>query len=218
MRSGIPGMRRFTTAAVTLALGGLLAACGSEGNSISAQARSGDGKGFVSGDGSIERTVIDRRGAPLTLQGTTLKGRSWSLSQDAGKVVVLNLWGSWCGPCVAEAPELQRAWTQLKAQGKPVQFMGLEFKEGPEAGAAFERKYRITYPSLAYDGGRPSLALQGKAPAVPTTLVLDRQGRIAARVLGQTTAATVTGLVDGVLAESAQPVGETGTPTGPATP
>jgi thiol-disulfide isomerase/thioredoxin len=195
-------MRRVATAAITLGLSALLAACGSDPNSIAAQARSGDGKGFVAGDGSIERIAIDRRHAPLALQGTTLEGRRWSLSQDMGTVVLLNMWGSWCGPCVAEATDLQKAWTQVKSQGKPVQFIGLDFKEGPEAGAAFERKYQITYPSLAYDGGRPVLALQGKAPTVPTTLILDRQGRIAARVLGQTTAATLTGLVDDVLAES----------------
>jgi thiol-disulfide isomerase/thioredoxin len=197
-------MRRVATAAATLALSALLAACGSDPNSIAAQARSGDGKGFVSGDGSIERTAVDRRDAQLKLQGTTLDGRPWSLSQDAGKVVVLNMWGSWCGPCVAEAPALQKAWTQLKGQGATVDFIGLDFKEGPEAGVAFERKYQITYPSLAYDGGRPALALQGKAPTVPTTLILDRQGRVAARVLGQTTTATLTGLVDDVLAESLQ--------------
>lgn len=197
-------MRRVGTAAATLALSAVLVACGSDPSSISAQARSGDGKGFVSGDGSIERTSINRRDAALTLQGTTLEGRSWSLSQDAGKVVVLNVWGSWCGPCVAEATDLEKAWTQLKGQGKPVQFMGLDFKEGPEAGTAFQRKYKVTYPSLAFDGGRPSMALQGKAPAVPTTLILDRRGRIAARVLGQTTTATVIGLVDDVLAENPQ--------------
>jgi len=119
-------------------------------------------------------------------------------------VVVLNMWGSWCGPCVAEAPDLQKAWTQLKGQGKPVQFIGLDFKEGPEAGLAFERKYQISYPSLAYDDGRHVLSLQGKAPTVPTTLILDRQGRIGARVLGRTTAATVTGLVDDILTETPQ--------------
>lgn len=206
-------MRLVATAAAALALSALLTACGSDPNSIAAQARSGDGKGYVSGDGSIERTPINRRGASLKLQGTTLEGKRWSLSQDAGKVVVLNMWGSWCGPCVAEAPDLQRAWTQLKAQGKAVAFMGLDFKEGPEAGAAFERKYQITYPSLAYDGGQPSMALQGKAPTVPTTLILDRQGRIAARVLGQTTTATVTGLVDDVLAEGAPMMTPTQMPT-----
>ena len=103
-----------------------------------------------------------------------------------------------------QLPALTKAWPQRKAQGKPVDFIGLDFKEGPEAGVAFERKYQITYPSLAYDGGRPVMALQGKAPAVPTTLVLDRKGRIAARILGQTTTATLTGLVDDVLAESPQ--------------
>jgi thiol-disulfide isomerase/thioredoxin len=197
-------MRRIASAATTLGLSALLAACGSDPNSVAAQARSGDGKGFVAGDGSIERIAIDRRDAPLALRGTTLEGRPWSLLQDMGTVVLLNMWGSWCGPCVAEATDLQKAWTQVKSQGKPVQFIGLDFKEGPEAGAAFESKYLITYPSLAYDGGRPALALQGKAPTVPTTLILDRQGRIAARVLGQTTAATLTGLVDDVLAERPQ--------------
>jgi len=197
-------MRRIAFIVAALALSAVLAACGSDPNSVAGQARSGDGKGFVSGDGSIERTAVSRRDPPLKLQGTTLEGRPWSLSREAGKVVVLNMWGSWCGPCVAEAPDLQKAWTQLKGQGKPVQFMGLDFKEGPEAGLAFERKYQITYPSLAYDGGRPVLSLQGKAPTVPTTLILDRQGRIGARVLGQTTAATVAGLVDDILAETSQ--------------
>ncbi len=211
-------MRRVGTAAATLALSALLAACGSVPNSIAAQARSGNGKGYISGDGSIERTAIDRRDAPLALQGTTLEGRPWARLHTAGEVVVLNMWGSWCGPCVAEGPDLQKAWTQLKAQGKPVQFMGLDFKEGPEAGLAFERKYQITYPSLAYDGGRPVLALQGKAPAVPTTLILDRQGRIAARVLGQTTTDTVTGLVDDVLAEGAPVIPPSQTPTVRAAP
>jgi thiol-disulfide isomerase/thioredoxin len=122
----------------------------------------------------------------------------------SGAVVVLNVWGSWCGPCVAEAPELEKAWTQLPQQGQPVQFVGLDFKEGPEAGLAFQRRYGVSYPSLRFDGGRPVQGLQGlqgKAPTVPTTLVLDGSRRIAGRILGQTNAATLTGLVADVLAQ-----------------
>lgn len=192
-------MRFVRTAAATLAILGVLTGCSSNPNSIAAQANAENRTGSVSSDGSIERMGVARRGPALTLAGTTLGGRPWSLTQDAGKVVVLNMWGSWCGPCVAEAPALQRAWTQLRR--KPVQFMGLDFKEGPATGAAFERRYHVTYPSLAYDD-TAILALQGKAPTVPTTLIVDRRGRIAARVLGQTTTATITGLVDDVLAES----------------
>jgi len=178
------------------------AGCSSEANSVAAQARAGDGKGYISGDGSVEQIPLASRGDPVGLDGATLEGSAWSLaSLPPGTLLVLNVWGSWCGPCVAEAPELEKAWTQLQAQGRPVQFLGLDFKEGPEAGLAFQRRYGVTYPSLKYDGGLAILGLQGKAPTVPTTLVLDGSHRIAARILGQTTAVTLTGLVTDVLAQ-----------------
>ena len=187
--------------AAVLALG--VAACGSDPNSVAAQARSGDRKGFISGDGSVERIAAGRREAALSLKGTTVDGKPWSMDQARGKVLVVNVWGSWCGPCVAEASDLQKAWSGYSTAGKPVQFLGLDFKEGPDAGAAFLRSRGITYPSLAYDGGLPVLALRGKAPTVPTTLVLDTRGRIAARVLGPVDPSTLKGLVDDVLAEKA---------------
>lgn len=165
----------------------------------------------MSGDGSVERIVNAERADPVTLDGVTLDGSPWSsASLPGGTVLVLNVWGSWCGPCVGEAPELEKAWTQLQAQGRPVQFLGLDFKEGPEAGLAFQRRYGVTYPSLTYDGGLAVLSLQGKAPTVPTTLVLDGSRRIAARILGATTAATLTGLVTDVLAQ--EPGGGTASP------
>lgn len=190
-----------TAAVIVAAL--LLTGCGSaQQQSIAEQARSGDRKGYVSGDGTVSQIPPKDRRLPLELSGTTLEGQSWSLQQDRGKVVVLNVWGSWCGPCVKEAPELQKAWRTFQSRKAAVVFMGMDFKEGPEAGRAFEKANGITYPSLAYDDGQPVLGLGGQAPAVPTTLVLDRQGRIAGRILGATTAATLTGLVEDVLAES----------------
>ncbi len=104
--------------------------------------------------------------------------------------------------CVAEAPDLKKAWDAVSASGKPVQFMGIDFREDPDRGAAFQKAKNITYPSLTDESGVLILALQGKAPTVPTTLVLDKSGRIAARVNGQVTASTLTGLVDDVLAEA----------------
>ena len=187
--------------AAVLTLG--VAACSSDPNSVAAQARAGDRKGFVSGDGTVERVAGDKRDQPVVLRGTTVDGKAWALDQARGKVVVLNVWGSWCGPCVAEAGDLQKVWSTYSHAGKPVQFVGLDFKEGADAGAAFLRSRGITYPSLGYDGGAPVLALRGKAPTVPTTLVLDQRGRIAARVLGPVNPSTLSGLVDDVLAETA---------------
>jgi thiol-disulfide isomerase/thioredoxin len=192
--------------AAALAVGALsvgVSACSSDANSIAAQAKSGDGKGFVSGDGTIERVALDQRPAPLTLNGITLQGTPWKVADSLDKVLVLNVWGSWCGPCVAEMPHLQQVWSQLSAAGKPVQFMGINYRDGAETAKAFLRANKITFPSLADDGGRTLLALRGKANTTPTTLVVDRQGRIAARVSGPVTAATLSGLVKDVLGESA---------------
>jgi thiol-disulfide isomerase/thioredoxin len=198
-----PPSRRLTlgVAVAVICLG--VSACGSDANSIAAQARSGDGKGYVSGDGSIERVSVDSRSAPLTVSGTTFQGTAWTVADARDKVVVLNVWGTWCGPCVVEMPHLQKVWAQVSAAGKPVQLMGIDYRDDVQTAKAFLRAKKITYPSLVDNGGRTLLALRGKANATPTTLVLDRQGRIAARVSGPVTAATLSGLVNDVLGESA---------------
>lgn len=194
------------TITATVAVGALslaLSACSSDANSVAAQARSGDNKGFISGDGSIERLAPEKRSAPLTLSGTTFEGTPWKVADARNKVLVLNVWGTWCGPCVVEMPDLQKVWSQMSAAGKPVQFMGIDYRDEVETARAFLRANKITYPSLVDDGGRTLLALRGKANATPTTLVLDRQGRIAARVSGPVTASTLSGLVTDVLGERA---------------
>jgi thiol-disulfide isomerase/thioredoxin len=196
-------------AGAAVAAAGLLltvAACSSDASSVAEQAKAGDGKGYVAGDGSVQQVAAADRSTVVALSGTTVDGASWSTAADAkGKVVVVNVWGSWCGPCVDETPHLQQVWSSLSAAGKPVQFVGIDIKESPVNAAAFLRANGITYPSLSdsASGGQPMLALQGRASATPTTLVLDRQGRIAARVLGATTASTLSGLIDDVVAEPA---------------
>lgn len=184
-------------------MSGVVAACGSDPNSIAAQARSGDGKGFVSGDGSIERLAPNSRTSPPALSGTTFEGTPWKIADARNNVLVLNVWGQWCGPCVAEMPHLQQVWSQLSAAGQPVRFMGVNYRDGAETARAFLRANKITYPSLQDDGGATLLALRGKANTTPTTLVLDRRGRIAARVSGPVSAATLRGLVNDVLGEKA---------------
>ena len=193
-------MRRVLTSAVAvLAIGLVLGGCTNDPNSVANQAKSGDRKGYVSGDGSIEKIAVARRGPAVDLAGTTLDGTPWKSADARGKAVVLNVWGSWCGPCVGEAPDLQKAWTSLSAAKKPVQFMGINIQESPATGAAFMRSRGLTYPSLTDQPGVLILSLQGKAVSTPTTLVLDTSGRIAARVNGPVSATTLTGLVDDVL-------------------
>lgn len=193
-----------TLTAGAVALG--LAACTSDANSVAEQAKAGDGKGYVAGDGSVQQVAVADRSTTVALSGTTVEGAAWSMAADAkGKVVVVNVWGSWCGPCVDETPHLQQVWSTLSAANQPVQFVGIDIKESPANAAAFVKANGITYPSLSdgASGGTPMLALQGRASATPTTLVLDRHGRIAARVLGATTASTLSGLIDDVVAEPA---------------
>lgn len=154
--------------------------------------------GFVTGDGSI--TVIDpaqRRPAPA-ISGTTLDDQQWSSEAAAGKVIVYNVWGSWCSPCRAEAPALQAV---AEATADRAVFIGLNTRDlDPAAPRAFVRAFGVTFPSLFDPDGSLLLAFAGELPpsAIPSTLVVDAEGRIAARVVGTTTEATLLGLVDDI--------------------
>ncbi|MGN6611238.1 MAG: TlpA family protein disulfide reductase [Angustibacter sp.] len=194
MRRAVP----FT--ALTLAAALALAGCtGGGSDTVAGQARAGDGKGYVAGDGTIEQIQPGDRTTTITVRGKTLEGKDVDTADWRGQVVVLNTWGSWCPPCNAEAPGLQKTWSELKA--KDVQFLGVDVREGPDAGRAFQRKFAITYPSLVWDGGGVLLQLKGKASATPTTLVLDRRGRLAARISGEARGTTLADMVEQVLSE-----------------
>jgi thiol-disulfide isomerase/thioredoxin len=115
--------------------------------------------------------------------------------------VVINVWGSWCPPCRKEAPELQAAAQKLGPQG--VQFLGIDTSDSDRDQAlAYQRTFGITYPSISDPAGDALLALRGAvAPnAIPTTLVLDQQGRVAARISAATTATTLVDVVGDVSA------------------
>jgi thiol-disulfide isomerase/thioredoxin len=195
------GHRTAAALAASLLAAAALAGCSTGANTVAAQANAGDGKGYVAGDGAIEQIAPDDRRTTIAVHGHTLEGAPLDSTDYRGKVLVLNTWGSWCPPCNAEAPGLQRTWAGFA--GSAVQFVGIDVREGAAAGLAFQRKMKVTYPSLAWDGGAVLLQLQGKAAATPTTLVLDRQGRLAARISGEAQGSTLRDLVDDVLAEPA---------------
>ena len=167
------------------------------------QRPSDPGQGFISGDGVIEQIPADQRDDVAPITGELLDGRSFDSRDLAGKVVVYNVWGSWCAPCRKEAPVLRKVSEETRGQG--VRFVGIDVKDNDGPAIAFERSFDITYPSIrTADSTKALLAFGTILPpsAVPSTLVIDRQGRIAARVIGAATYATLTALIDDVLEES----------------
>jgi thiol-disulfide isomerase/thioredoxin len=148
----------------------------------------------------------ERRPAPA-LAGTTLESERLSLAGLRGHVVVVNIWGSWCAPCREEAPDLARLARQTRSQG--VRFLGLDTRDNKAAARAFVRNFKVPYPSLFDPDGRLMLAFNGVVPisAVPSTVVIDASGRVAARVVGKVTYSTLRGLVEDVLAENPRSAG-----------
>jgi thiol-disulfide isomerase/thioredoxin len=193
-------MRRAALLAAAGAL--VLSGCGGTGDTIAEQARQGDNKGYIAGDGSVELIDAAERDIVMDISGTTLEGEPWSTDDVRGQVVVVNVWGSWCGPCKAEAPDLEQVYSELTEAGEPVDFIGVNHRDSVPTALAFQEAKGVSYPSLEDDGGQTLLQLQGLANARPSTLVLDPEGHVAARVLGQVDATTLRGLVEDVLAES----------------
>jgi thiol-disulfide isomerase/thioredoxin len=188
--------RRATVALVAAALLALPACSNGSTNSVADQ-------GFISGDGTVTQLAVSERKDPVEFRGTTLAGQPFNLRALRGDVVVVNVWASWCAPCIAEAPGLQKVHEQTEAEG--VRFIGINTEADQAAARAHERRFGVTYPSLANDGGRVLLRLRGSLPptATPSTLVLDRDGRVAARVIGRVDASTLQSLVDDARTEPA---------------
>nr|WP_093186518.1 TlpA disulfide reductase family protein [Sanguibacter gelidistatuariae] len=159
-------------------------------------------QGYLSGDGSLRTWAVSDRGEAVALTGTDFSGAPVDSTEFAGDVVVLNTWYAACPPCRAEAPALLEVATARATDG--VQLIGINGTDDAGAALAFEREHAITWPSIADTNGSVVASLQKVVPvqAVPTTVVLDRQGRVAARVLGQVDATTLDGLVADVLAET----------------
>jgi thiol-disulfide isomerase/thioredoxin len=154
------------------------------------------GAGQAAGAGVKTFVPAAQRKEPVELAGTTLEGRRLDIATLRGKPVVLNVWGSWCPPCRREAPALQAAATELAGRAS---FVGIDVRDNRGSALAYQRKFKITYPSIV-DPGTLLLSLQGAvaAQSPPVTVVLDAKGRIAARFIGVTTKITLIDMVEDV--------------------
>ncbi len=141
-------------------------------------------KGYISQDGSVTTVAEEQRGDPIDVTGEDLDGKPLSLADLRGGVVVVNVWGSWCGPCVAEQPDLQEA---AKQTSEVADFVGLDIRDASVDNArSFVRKFDVPYPSIYDPDSEALLAFSAVIPvrSPPTTFVLDKQGRIAAAIFG----------------------------------
>lgn len=195
-----PSIRRTYVTATMLGVL-VLSGCSDEPNSIAEQARAGDDKNYIAGDGSVSAVAPAQRETVIDLAGTTLEGEPWTSAEARGEVLVINVWGSWCGPCIAEAKDLEAVYSEFTEADEPVQFIGVNDRDSVPTALAFQEAKGVSYPSLEDDGGQTLLDLKGLANARPSTLVLDPEGQVAARVLGQVDDSTLRALVQDVLDE-----------------
>jgi thiol-disulfide isomerase/thioredoxin len=166
----------------------VLSSCGGGGSSIAEES-------FVSGNGSVFYIKPSDRIAAPALSGMTLSGKNYTF--NVGQVAVVNVWASWCAPCRAEAPTL----AALSEKYTDVAFMGILTRDNPVNAEAFARRFALPYPTLIDDsvliGFRKSLP----ANAIPSTVLIDKRGDVAARISGEVTFASLSELIEKVSAE-----------------
>ncbi|HWU08150.1 MAG TPA: TlpA disulfide reductase family protein [Streptomyces sp.] len=199
MSSGRAPRRRFTLLAATAVAGALvLSACGG-----GTKAGGGGNTNFVTGSGGVSTVAKGERADAPKLDGTTLDGKALDITDYKGKVVVLNFWGSWCGPCRAEAKHFQKVSQETADQG--VQFVGINTRDPQKSLAvSFEEDFGVTYPSLYDPTGKLLLRFPKgtlNPQAIPSTVVVDRDGKLAARTLAALDAEKLRKMIDPLIAE-----------------
>ncbi|MFV2119251.1 TlpA family protein disulfide reductase [Streptomyces sp. Act-28] len=190
----------LTAGALAAALA--LTACGGSSKGTSG---GGGNTNFVTDIGGIATIAEGERPAPEGLAGETLDGGRLDVADLKGKVVVLNLWGDWCNPCRAEAPHFAKVANELKPRG--VEFVGINTRSDKLKSIKFEKDFGISYPSIYDPYGKLVLNSFPKGSvhpqAIPSTLVVDREGKIAARALKALSEKELRSMIEPVLAEKA---------------
>ena len=161
----------------------VLSGC-SANDPLADQFKAGDNKNYIAGDGTVTEFAKENRAAAVEWFGPTENGEILSSSDLSGVVTVMNFWYAGCAPCRAEAPDL----VELQAQYKTVQFVGVNVRDSAATALAFDKNFGITWPSIIDSkNGTVMLAFTGivTPQAVPTTIVIGKDGKVSARVLGR---------------------------------
>jgi thiol-disulfide isomerase/thioredoxin len=186
-----------------VAVAAVLAVTGCDGGAIGADTPASSGQSFVGH--SYESTFYQPGNRPVApmVSGTTVTGQHLSLAEYRGDTIVLNFWGSWCAPCRAEAPALGQLARQLRSRG--VRFVGVDIRDEPDSALAFMQQFNVDYPSISDPSDEIALEFRTTVPPadIPTTLVIDRDGRIADRIFGASSYSELLSVIDQVIGRQA---------------
>lgn len=178
-------MRKILAALATVLL---LTGCSNGGASKAEES-------FIAGDGAVTFIKASNRISAPAISGLTLLGTNYTF--EVGKVAVVNVWASWCSPCRAEEPTLSAA-----ARAYPeVEFIGILTRDNPVNAEAFVRKRAIPYPTLIDDSILAGFRKSLPANAIPSTVIIDKSGDVAARISGAVTVASLKEVIEKVLSE-----------------
>ena len=192
-------MLRHTAVRIVVALAATLILVSCARTGTDEQSQNAGQVGYPTVPRNLTRISPDQRQVLPTVSGLALGSNQTISTQDyRGKVVVVNVWGSWCPPCRKEAPDLQAASVETK---DVAQFVGITSKDyDPAPAEAFVRSFKITYPSIYDPTGKVLLAFAGELPpsAIPSTMIIDREGRLAVRVLSEVSKITLVDMINDV--------------------
>ncbi|WP_404957739.1 TlpA family protein disulfide reductase [Streptomyces sp. 147326] len=195
-RATLPVLTAVTVAGVMA----LTSCSGSDGGKTTST-----GGNYVTGATGITTAAKGERTEAPKLDGETVDGKTLDTTTLKGKVVVLNVWGSWCPPCRAEAPAFAKVSKELADAGKDVAFVGINTRDlSAQNAVSFEETFGITYPSLYDPAGKLILRFPKgtlNPNAIPSTIILDREGKIAARTLAPLGEEQLRSMIDPILAE-----------------
>ena len=193
-------IKRLVAIALAVSSVFALSACSSN-DGLANQFKSGDNKNYIAGDGTVIEFAKGSRVPAVQWSGVTESGQTLSSDQLSGVVVVMNFWYAGCAPCRAEAGDLVAL---NKKYGTSAQFVGVNVRDSAATAVAFDRTHNINWPSIMDSAsGAVLLAFTGvvSPQAVPTTIVLDKQGKVAARILGRFEKGTLDAMIARVVAE-----------------
>jgi thiol-disulfide isomerase/thioredoxin len=193
-------LRKLLAALAISALVLTTSACAND--SLADQFRSGDNKNYIAGDGTVTEFALGSRPKAASWSGITESGEEISSTQLEGVITVMNFWYAGCAPCRIEMPELIELQTEFLPEG--VQFIGVNVRDSAETSLAFARRIGMNFPSVMdAKTGSVVLGFTGVVTpqAVPTTLVIDAEGNVSARVLGRIDKGILTTLVKTVIEE-----------------